>query len=212
MGRRDGTDDTDPHDSEIVWAVMQALAKHGYADLTTKKIAAEYSRGESALYYHYDSKDDLICAFLDSSLDWFDQELDAIDAADPDERLFEACEILIGNVLDPDDGGEYAGLYIALAELSAHAPYNETFRERLVKQQRSVIEKLAAILDDGIEDGTFRPVDPEATAAFLVVTCDSIIDHAVLLGMDDVASMIRAQLFAFVRSNLLAADGPDELR
>jgi AcrR family transcriptional regulator len=206
MDSEDTDHDAGAPDSEIIWAVMQALSKHGYADLTTKKISAEYSRGESALYYHYDSKDDLICAFLDSSIDWFGEQLETINAKNSEDRLYEACGILIGDVLDSDEYGEYEGLYIALSELKAHAPYNEAFRERLVRHQQSVIDSLVEITTDGIDAGTFNDVDPEATAAFLVVNCDSMIDHAVLLGMDDVASMIRGQLFAFIRTNLLATD------
>ncbi|MEY7849175.1 TetR/AcrR family transcriptional regulator [Natrarchaeobius sp. A-rgal3] len=209
MGGEDVDHGTGVPDSEIIWAVMQALSKHGYADLTTKKIAAEYSRGESALYYHYDSKDALICAFLDSSIDWFDEQLEMIDAKTPEDRLYEACGILLGDVLDSAEYGEYEGLYIALAELTAHAPHNEAFRERLVGHQQSVIDTLAEIIADGIDAGTFKDVEPEAAAAFLVVSCDAVIDHAVLLGMDDVASVIREQLFAFIRTNLSKADPVD---
>ena len=58
-------------DEEIMQATYRALSEHGYANLTIKRIAAEYGKSTAAIHYHYDTKDDLLAAFLDFLLDRF---------------------------------------------------------------------------------------------------------------------------------------------
>jgi len=60
----------DPNE-EIMRATYRALQEHGYADLTIKRIAEEYGKSTAAIHYHYDTKDDLLAAFLDYILDQF---------------------------------------------------------------------------------------------------------------------------------------------
>jgi AcrR family transcriptional regulator len=86
-GDRDGNGDGDgdgnrddeavPPDAKaaIAGAVRRALAEHGYARLTTAKIAAEYENSEAGLYYYYDSKDGMIAAFLDHAAAEFAADL-----------------------------------------------------------------------------------------------------------------------------------------
>ncbi|WP_435361393.1 TetR family transcriptional regulator [Haloarchaeobius sp. DFWS5] len=38
--------------AEIAEAVRKALSKHGYAGLTTKRVAAESEKSEASLYYY----------------------------------------------------------------------------------------------------------------------------------------------------------------
>ncbi|WP_276276066.1 TetR/AcrR family transcriptional regulator [Haloarcula regularis] len=54
---------------EVVQSVMRALAAHGYAGLTTKRVAAESEKSEAFFFYHYDTKEDLIVAFLEWAVD-----------------------------------------------------------------------------------------------------------------------------------------------
>ena len=41
---------------EIMEATYEALCKHGYAELSIEKIADEFDKGKSLIYYHYDDK------------------------------------------------------------------------------------------------------------------------------------------------------------
>ena len=196
----DETGDGVPPDAkaEIAEAVGAALAKHGYERLTTAKIAAEYDKSEAGLYYHYDSKDEMIAAFLDGAAAAQAVEL-ADDGGNPEARLRAACEHLF---VTP--GGERAGLHVAVMELLSHAPYNETLRDPLRELEGATLDALADIIREGVEDGTFREVDPDATAAFLLAAADGSTGSHVALEMD-VGADLRRGWSAYVDG--LLADG-----
>jgi AcrR family transcriptional regulator len=176
---------------EVATAVQRALAKHGYARLTTAKVAAESELSEAGLYYHYDTKDDMIVAFLREAEGYLAEELAAFDDSDradsevpePEARLRAAVDFLL---VDPADE-ERAGVNVAMMELLSHAPYNDALREHLVAMERHVLGVLTDIVADGVESGVFRDVDPEATAALLLAATDGStgIDIALDLGVGD---------------------------
>lgn len=186
--------------AEIVGAVRRALAKHGYARLTTKKVAAESEKSEAFFFYHYDTKDDLVVAFLDWATERSAERLAAIDSDDPVTRLFVACDVLVGDYEDEDD----RGINVAMMELLSHAPHDEALHDRLSAYERSVIDELAAIVSLGIESGAFRDVDPEATAAYLLMTADGTTGAVMALGMTDVGEKVRERLFDYLTSTVLA--------
>ncbi|MFB6196618.1 MAG: TetR/AcrR family transcriptional regulator [Haloplanus sp.] len=182
--------------AEIAEAVGAALAKHGYERLTTAKIAAEYDKSEAGLYYHYDTKDEMIAAFLDGAADAQAEELTQSDHEDPEARLRAACDHLF---VSPGD--ERAGLHVAVMELLSHAPYNETLRDPLRELEEATLSALADIVADGVADGTFRDVDPEATAAFLLAAADGSTGFHVALELD-VGEDLRRGWSAYVDSLL----------
>lgn len=191
-------------------AVAQALAKHGYADLTTKKIAAESTRTEAALYRHYDSKDALIEAYLEAAIDWFSWKIESADITDPIERLLRTCEVLTGDSIDWE---YYPGFYVAMQELRAYAPRKEAFAEPLQKYHRFMVTSLTEIINDGIEQGAFHRVDPESTAVVVYTFCDAVPRYAIVLELVDEAEMIRNQLYAYIQSGIVSedtVDRPDE--
>lgn len=179
---------------EIANAVRSALAKHGYARLTTKNIAAESALSEAGLYYHYDSKDELIATFLTESVGWLEQRLESIQAEDPDDRLRTLCDVLL--VTDGDKTS--VGVHIAVMELLSYAPHNETLREPLTSYQRYVRDAIAAEIREGIEQGSYREVDPEATASFIHMVLDGSTGSVLALGMDDVGADVRSRLTEYI--------------
>jgi AcrR family transcriptional regulator len=185
---------------EAVQAVLRALARHGYAGLTTKKVAAESEKSEAFFFYHYDTKEDLVLAFLEFATDRIACSLAELADADPVSRLYAACDRLLG---DPDDEVD-TGIAVAVMELLAHARHNERFRERLTAYERAVLTDLADVLREGVEAGVFRDVDPEATAAYLLTTTDGTAGAEKALGMHDVGEGVRGRLFDYLDRVVLA--------
>jgi AcrR family transcriptional regulator len=185
--------------AEVVEAVRRALARHGYAGLTTKRVAAESSKSEAFLFYHFDSKEELVLAFMDWATGRVTGRL-ADAGGDPVERLYGLCDALVG---DPDDDLE-RGTNVAMMELLSHAPHNERFRDRLVAYERAIIGDTAALIREGIDAGCFREVDPEATAAFLLTLADGTVGAVQALGMADVGEDVRERLFDYLERVVLA--------
>lgn len=184
-------------------ATYRALCKHGYADLTMQTIADESDRSKSALHYHYDSKRDLLLAFLDHLFGRFTDRV-AVDAdADPVERLDEFIDGLFGASDDGDDAG---GLGTAMMEIKAQAPYDEEFRRKLADHDRRIVEMVREIIADGVEAGLFREVDADETAAFFVTTVNGVRTRRVALG--EPTESIERLLRRYVEDRLFA-DGVD---
>jgi AcrR family transcriptional regulator len=182
---------------EVARAVRRALAKHGYADLTTSQIAEETEKSEAFFFYHYDTKDDLVTAFLEDSVGWLDTrlELTTDEIETPDERLRALCDIMLAI----DSPRAMQGINIAVMELLSHAPHKESLQEPLRVHQDYVRDRLAEEIRTGIEEGIYREdVDPESSASFLQMTLDGSTGSVLSLGMEDVGEDIREEIYAYI--------------
>jgi AcrR family transcriptional regulator len=162
--------------AEVALAVRKALAEYGYERLTTAKIAQHYANSEAGLYYYFDSKDEMIAAFLEHAAANVTEDLSEIDTSDPENALRTACKRLFRSPDDPD-----SDMYISIMELLSHAPHNETIREPLVEMETACINTLAEIVRTGVERGVFQSVDPRTTAAFLLAAADGSTGYYVAL-------------------------------
>lgn len=149
-------------------ATYCALCRRGYADLRMQDIADESGRSTAALHYHFDTKRDLLVAFLDYLLDRLRARLDAAAVDDPVERIHAFLDVMFSPPGgDPGDADEE--FRTAILEIRAQAPYDEAYRERLAafdRYNRSVLREAFA---EGVEAGAFDPsVDPDDAATFVV--------------------------------------------
>ncbi|MFC7068577.1 TetR/AcrR family transcriptional regulator [Halobaculum lipolyticum] len=185
--------------ARIMDAVRVALAKHGYADLTTKKVAAEADVSEAGIFYHYDSKDELVAAFVEWCAEGTSTRFDDL-PDDPTDRLYAACDVL----LVAEDDPQAAGVSVAFMELLSHAPYDETLQGPLRRYEEFVLGELADVVRAGVESGAFRDVDPEATAAFLLAACDGVTGFGLALDMTEANAHVRERLRAYLDTVVVA--------
>ena len=185
--------DIDPElEREIMGATYRALKKHGFADLTVRDIGAEFDRSRSLIHYHYNSKEELIAAFLDYLMDSYNEYLEIDEDADPLTRL----EALIDHFLfvpeeAADDGLDYWGGFQVQYELRTQALHDETVQDFLGINYERNVERLADIIEDGIESGSFRSVDPERTAHLVLGAIDAARSRKILYGDDEAPAEMR---------------------
>ncbi|ADB60820.1 transcriptional regulator, TetR family [Haloterrigena turkmenica DSM 5511] len=149
---------------DLMEATYRALCKHGYAELTMQDIAAETDKSKGTLHYHFDGKADLLESFLGFLLDRFEDRLETLAGETPAERLHALFDELL--TASDDDAEEFR---TAILEIKSQSPYNEAYRERLTEFDRTMHDRIADFVGDGIEAGQFREdVDPDETAEFLV--------------------------------------------
>ena len=166
--------------AEVTDATYRALCKHGYADVTMESIAAETGKSKSALHYHYDSKHDLLLAFLDELLESFSERLEGVEGETPRESLL----ALVTEVLKPaDDGEPPRDFEVAVLEMKAQGPYDEQIRASLEEFDRTLKEHVAGHLAAGVESGAFREdLDVSASADFLVSVISGAHTRSVAVG------------------------------
>lgn len=149
-------------DDEIMLATYRALQEYGYADLTIKRIAEEYGKSTAAVHYHYDTKDDLLAAFLDFVLEQFKDAVHEVESTDPEKRL----ELLLDKLLlKPKD---HQGLLIAMLEMRSQAPYTEAFSDRFQQTDEYVRYVLETVIEQGIDAGVYDDIDSEHVAKALL--------------------------------------------
>ena len=153
---------------EIMDGVYRALRAHGYADLTMQDIADECSKSKSLLHYHYDTKEDLLVAFLEHIITDSAERIEA----HADDPATERLVALIGWFVFGADAADREAFHIALLELRTQGPFNDRIREQLDRSDQVLRGTVADILESGIDEGVFRDVDVDETAALLVATLD----------------------------------------
>lgn len=190
----------------IMDATFAALCEHGYADLTMQAIADEFEKSKSLIHYHYDSKDELLRAFM-ASLDDFVRHVEQCGGDDPADRLRAMARIAIIG-LDPDDGRDF---HTALLELRAQAPYDEALRDQLVENDERLRKMIADVVREGQDTGQFRTdVDPETFAALFRSAFEGAQSHEVIMGDDAPTDQAMAGIEELLIERLLVGEGRRE--
>ncbi|WP_247002749.1 TetR/AcrR family transcriptional regulator [Halosolutus gelatinilyticus] len=192
---------TDPDVREaIMVGTYEALCDRGYTDLTAQDIADRTDKSKSLLFYHYDSKEDLVADFIGYLVERFDERVGALDDRPPVERLAAFVDWFLYGPRDDDR----RSFHTALLELRAQAPYNERYRDQLRKSDDRLRTALEGILRDGIESGEFREHDPEETAALLIAAFDGARIRQLTLGCDAYLDRVRSGAVRTVLDDVLA--------
>ena len=190
------------HDA-IMGATYRALCEHGYANLTMQDIADEFDKSRSLLHYHFDTKEELLLAFLDHLIGWVGDRLAESDTEDPLERLEEFVDKFVVDSGETDR----ETFALALLELRVQAAHNDAFREKLAAHYRSNVDAVAAIIADGVEAGVFRPVDPVETGEAVYTALVGARMYQVTLGESEATRRMRDVLAEFVVDDLLVDEG-----
>ncbi|MFW5952815.1 MAG: TetR/AcrR family transcriptional regulator [Candidatus Natronoplasma sp.] len=183
----------------IMKATFQALCKHGYADVTMEKIAAESDKCKSTFHYHYGTKENLMVDFIRFLLEGFKERM-IPDTEDSVEKL----NGLIDNMLFGfNDGDTHERFHTALLELRSQAPYNEKYREQITKNDEFIRNVVKEIIEEGIEEGKFREeVDPDRTATIILSAIDGA--RARHISTDrDVSENVRDALDIIIKNDLM---------
>ena len=204
-------DDSPPTETEqeIMEATYRALHSHGYANLTMQAIADEFDKTKGVLHYHYDTKQELLVAFLEYLLDAFYDDLEeelADGPAAPRHRLEALIEMLLfGREHDLAAAGfDHWGLTQVMLEIRTAAPHEPAFQDQLTRNFDAIESLMAQIIAEGIENGDFASVDPEQTATMVVSLINGARIYQVTLNRDDVAADVYAVLQAGLEAWLYA--------
>ncbi|QCS44873.1 TetR/AcrR family transcriptional regulator [Natrinema versiforme] len=184
--------------TEILDATYQALCKHGYAELTVQDIAAESAMSKASIHYHYDSKDDLFVACLESLYDRYTAHIEAAAGETPRKQLRSLLELLV------TDTGEISGTEFrtAMLELKAQAPYNEEIQDRLVEFDAVLFERLEEIIEAGVSRGEFTDrIDPSVAAESLTTTIMGA--HTRRVAVDHSTDRLYEMMTGYIETNLL---------
>lgn len=187
---------------ELLEATGEAIADHGVSDVTTQKIADEWGRAQSLVHYYYDTKTDLVVAYIE----YLHEQVSEQYAARADDPPLERLEwLVVEDVCDPDQAAS-----LALFDLHGNAPYTEAYQDALNDLEDDARDFLETAIEDGREDGVFEAVNPESAATLLLSAHDGGILRTATLDRVGDADLLRAAIEAYVRHTLLTADASED--
>jgi len=185
-------------EQEAMAATYAALVDHGYAGVTIQSIADEFPKSKSLLYYHYEDKDAILQEFLSYLVEQFHRSFE-IDPEDDDPRA--TLDGLLDELLPRRLAPEERAFRVALLELLARAAHDDRYADPLTDLQAAIHDRIAAVIEAGIEAECFRPVDVDDTATLLV----ALTSGGMLWGVTtapDIAGHVRTVLDGYLAAEL----------
>jgi AcrR family transcriptional regulator len=168
-------------------AATRLINQRGYRGASVELISAQLNVTKGSFYHHHSAKDDLVSACFERSFGIVRRAQLAARAVEGDEwlRLTSAAGALVAFQFSP------AG---PLLRTSALAALPQALREAMIGQSGRLSDRFAAMISDGVAEGSLRPVDPFIAAQMLGATLNAAADLPFLLR--GVEARVAAQLYA----------------
>lgn len=158
----------------ILGAAGRLFGERGYVGTSMRDIAKEVGISGPALYWHFQSKEDIFFSFLDSVLREFVKSVEAaVTGRSPDQRMRQFVKAHVRTQLEQlDRTGAYAKLY-GNAQLRNSLPAH--LNAELENLERGYLEMCKDILREGSELGQFEFRELTPTAFAIINLCEYVI-------------------------------------
>ena len=179
-------------------ATYRAIRAHGYADLTMAAIAEEFEKSQSLLHYHYDTKDELLAAFLAYLMEEFVGKVESGHLAGTATTPMETLSAVVDALLAGPDAREH--LHAVLLELRAQSLHDATYRAQFVENERQLRDLVARLVRACVDAGELPDVDEDALARRILVAIDGARNRRLVLGDDAELRVGRAMVDDLIES------------
>ncbi len=146
---------------KITAAATKLIARHGFAAVSMRQIAAEVGVQAGALYLYTPDKQTLLFDIMRAHMEELLEHVAAVDLSGPAPQALEALtRFHIAFHLD-----RIEAVFVAYMELRSLSPENFTALEAL---RRHYEQLLRGVLERGMQDGVFRVQNANVTARALI--------------------------------------------
>jgi len=163
--------------AQIIKAALACFSRKGYTNTTMDDIVAESGLSKGSLYWYFDSKDDLFAQAVMSFFDDFGQET----LAEIEKHETASEKIRAGArkmVAFSKEAEGLFGLFIEFWSQSKRREEVSAFWPDLLIQYQKL---MAAIIEEGIRKGEFRPVDAEQLVWAILAAYDGLAVYDMLI-------------------------------
>lgn len=153
-------------ENELYEHATRLFAERGFAGTSLQDIADALGITRPALYYYVKSKEELLAKLVTEVTNGPLEELTELVARDldPVAKLRGIVEIIVGRRARQPE--RFRLLIRSEAELPA------ALTEAYDEGRRAVLKTIAAVIDDGVRAGRFRPVDGRVAALGVLGMCN----------------------------------------
>ena len=144
---------------QILSTAKNLFIRQGYHGLSMRQIAEALGVSKAALYYYFRDKEELFLAILDSYLDEIEGELQRIqqEQVGARQRIQAMVEIILLQPAEQRAVIRLSSQEMAQLSLPARQAFDRAYH-------RKFIDRICAILQEGMQNGELRPVDPNLAA------------------------------------------------
>lgn len=157
----------------VMETALHAFLQRGYAGTSMKALAQELGISAPALYWYFDSKEDLYVAVIDSAMqDFLKHVRQSITDTDPVLRLGQMVRAHVTWQLQQSEAARAFDLTMSVRSLAQDIP-----AERLapiVKMEREYVLEFRAVLEDGRDQGSMIVDDVKTTAFAIITLCEYV--------------------------------------
>ena len=166
-------EDGDDSRTRILRSAVSLFARNGYEGTSLKAIAGQVGVSTPALYWHFESKDEIYHAAVEQMLDDF---LVAVHGAlRSSEPLARFRELVAAHVRWQLERREEAGVYAqTLGMRQLTASLSSERRDHILEMQRTYLAEWRSILAQGRDEGVFAFEDLRTTAFAVVTLCEYV--------------------------------------
>ncbi|KRB82164.1 TetR/AcrR family transcriptional regulator [Noviherbaspirillum sp. Root189] len=144
-------------------AATQLINEKGAASASVNNIAAKLNVTKGGFYHHIESKEDLITACFERSIETMWNVIEAAEASS--ETALQALTSIAATLLQYRNTADDP-----LLRQPALATLGETTRTHLNKKYHHIAQRFASLICDGMVDGSIRPLDANVASTMLVAT------------------------------------------
>jgi AcrR family transcriptional regulator len=187
---------------EIMQATYDAIQQHGYAGLTIQSIADNFGKSKAALHYHYDTKEDLLAAFLNYLLSEFRETIQIDEDSSPEQQLLDLVDVLL---YGPDNSSseEIFQMQTALLEIQSQSPHKQLYRDQFTQIYHWLGNLFVEIINNGIAENVFRDVNAHLTAQhLLLIIVGGILNRHTTnseMSPDQIREIVTAQFLPYLK-------------
>lgn len=146
----------------ITGSAIKVFADKGFDAASMREIAEKAGVTKPMIYYYFKNKEDLYLYLLDGDLSKLNQETVAVLALPISscEKLQLFVKRFVTHLRKNQDTSEFVVREI----IRGHKTANELTDKYFSKMYSALVE----VIDEGIEDGSFKTLDPQATAISVI--------------------------------------------
>jgi AcrR family transcriptional regulator len=150
--------------THIILAAIDLFSKYGYNLTGVAEICTAAGVSKGAFYHHFSSKQSVFLAIFSAWMDRLDFEIQNSrnSAASIPEAIDKMLGLLEGVFLQ---AGGYLPMFL---EFWSQASHDSLVWQVVIEPYQHYRSYFMSMIQDGINEGTIRPVDPQVTASTLV--------------------------------------------
>jgi AcrR family transcriptional regulator len=196
MGRKKITQE---RQKQIFIGLFNAIAKNGFANCTITEISQQAGLSRGILHYYFKNKQEMQLEFMKSLGNTHYEGLLWLISGMEDARE-KIRSVIRFHFLD--ESKAFNDMVRVWVEFWGQSPHDRQVREVIRTIQQRLRGLIAGIIEEGMEKGLFRKVDPVGTASMIMgliegLTLQKSVDWK-SLGFDEISRSIDAFIFYFL--------------